>query len=304
MSVRNYRYQGVTVLSNREIPVLTHFAVPLDDSPCDVRIRFEDRETQHLADDFILEIRDVATFTIRGLHEIIVVPRPAASVYKVHLFLTGSVWGALMYRRGALMIHASAVCSGTGAVAFCARSGSGKSTLAALLTSEGYPLISDDLCCIRLSADGPATVYPSIARLKLWRDAVEELGWKPRERQDDYFRPGKYLYVKREADCLSPMPLRALYILGWGAAGISRLTGFHAITRLLAAATWRGDLLMAAGKPEEHFAQCSELLKKVECWEFRRPRELTQLTENTHPLLLHLSQNRIENAPVFQGSEC
>lgn len=299
MSVRNYRYQGVNVLSDREIPVLSHFATSPDESPCDVRIRFDDRETKHLEDDFTLEIRDVATFTVRGLREIIVVPNPAASLYKVHLFLTGSVWGALMYRRGALIMHASAVCAGSGAAAFCAKSGSGKSTLAAVLSAEGYPLISDDLCCVRLSREGPAMVYPSIPRLKLWRDAVEELGWKPREKEDDHSRPGKYLYVKREADCLSPVPLRALYILGWGAAGISRLTGFHAITRLLAAATWRGDLLIAAGNPEAHFAQCSELLKKVECWEFRRPRDLAQLTENTHPLLLHLSENGKENPLCF-----
>ena len=292
MSVRNYRYQGVTVLSDQEIPVLAHFAISPGESACDVGIRFDNRDPEHLPDDFTLEFRDVATFTIRGSREIVVVPRPAASLHKVHLFLTGSVWGALMYRRGALMIHASAVCAGSGAVAFCAKSGYGKSTLAALLSAEGHRLISDDLCCINLSGEGPAMVYPSIPRLKLWRDAAQELGWKPREKEDDHFRQDKHLYVKRAPDCLPPVPLRALYILGWGAPGISRLTGFPAITRLLAAATWRGDLLLAAGKPEEHFAQCSELLKKVECWEFRRPRDLTQLTENTRPLLLHLSESR------------
>jgi len=292
MSHWRYHHHGLRVFSDLELPEWAFCAVAADSSPCDVRIRLADREPEPLAEDFPFPVPHVAVFTIRGTSEIVAVPEPGVSSHRVRLFLTGSAWGALMYRRGALLIHASAIGTSLGAVAFCARSGSGKSTLAALLSSEGYPLISDDLCCVRMSRGEQPMLYPSVPRLRLWHDAAEELGWAASVREDDQFRSGKHLYMKRRSDCPDPQPLRALYILGWGAPAILHLQGFNAITRLLATATWRGELLLATGRPEEHFANCSALLRQVECWEFRRPRELSQLIENSRVLIRHISDPR------------
>ncbi|HEV2689053.1 MAG TPA: hypothetical protein VGV35_10870, partial [Bryobacteraceae bacterium] len=60
-----------------------------------------------------------------------------------HLFLD-QVMPLLLSRREPLVLHASAVLTKNGAVAFAGLSGQGKSTLAAALARGGNPLLCDD----------------------------------------------------------------------------------------------------------------------------------------------------------------
>ena len=56
-----------------------------------------------------------------------------------------------------------------------ANSGAGKSTLAAYFVDRGFRLLADDVCALHLS-DSEIFAAPGAVRLKLWRDALEELG--------------------------------------------------------------------------------------------------------------------------------
>ena len=86
------------------------------------------------------------------------------------------------------VIDASVMQAGDEASVFCGASGSGKSSLAAWLIQREYPLVCDDLCCFDLPGNGPARVYPSAPRLKLWRDTLEALGQDVTGLERDHFR--------------------------------------------------------------------------------------------------------------------
>ena len=194
-----------------------------------------------------------------------------------------------MYQRGALMLHASAVKTQEGAVAFCARRGAGKSTLAAMLSTLGYALVSDDLCRVHTSREEPPRLYPSVPRFKLCEDAVARLGWNADSSHPGEMQAGKYHFQRSSPEADRDLPLKRIYLLSWGAPDIHRLRGFGALTRLTSASTWRGDLLIVTGDPAGQFAKCADLLRHVECWEFRRPRDLDLLAGSAEQLIRHMS---------------
>jgi hypothetical protein len=165
-------------------------------------------------------------------------------------------------------------------VIFCAQRGEGKSTLAALLDAQGHRLVSDDLCCLQLSDRETPMVYPSVPRMRLWTDAIRELGWNTSASEPDYMRAGKFQYLRTTPITVDPLPIREIFVLGWGEARVQRLTGFAALQRFIGAARWRGDLLMKVGNPAEHLQHCAELLQHVPLSEFRRPRNLAEAPES------------------------
>jgi hypothetical protein len=237
-------------------------------------------------------VKDAGWFTVMRGAKIVITPGQFPIARRTRAFLTGSAWGALLYQRGLLPVHASAVESDDGAFLFCGRRGSGKSTLAALLSERGYRLISDDLCCVHMKNEGLPMVYPSVPRFKLWDDAIHELGWDRSEPIQDLMRADKFHFIRPSARAMQPVAVRALYLLSWGKDGIERVKGLSALNRVFHAGTWRGDLLVAAGDPAEHFRKCANLVHQVSIQQFRRVRNLTSLRESTNLLVRHLSENK------------
>jgi hypothetical protein len=131
-------------------------------------------------------------------------------------FPPGFGLGALLYQRKMVLIHASAVQVNGAAVVFCGQRGEGKSTLAALLDAQGHSLVSDDLCCLKLSGGETPMVYPSVPRMRLWSDAIRELGWETSGAEPDHIRAGKFQYLRTKAVAVNPLPIREIYLLGWG----------------------------------------------------------------------------------------
>lgn len=95
----------------------------------------------------------------------------------IRLWLTGSAMAILLFQRGLMPIHANLVRLPSGGVAaFAGDSGAGKSTLAAALDRAGFEVLGDDLCAVALDGDGRPQVHEGLARVKLWRDALERAG--------------------------------------------------------------------------------------------------------------------------------
>jgi len=279
-----YLFHGLDVISNVVLPEWEPFErkVWSGESQVTISVITEcvDYERASVPEDgYRFFVDEIGWFRVRGGREIAAWPLPRAAIRRVRVFLLGSAWGALLYQRKRLIIHASAVQIGDGAVAFCAGRGEGKSTLAALLGECGHRSVSDDLCCLSLEGSAPM-IYPSMPRARLWRDAIEVLGWGRSGSEPDSVRPGKFQYARQGSAPVDPLPLRGLYILAWGHAGINRLTGFAALTRFVSAAQWRSDLLMTVGNPADHMQQCADLLRQVPLSEFRRPRDLPTAREN------------------------
>ena len=93
--------------------------------------------------------------------------------------LLAQVLPRVLSHRGRLVLHASAVSTPHGVVAFLGNTGTGKSTIAASFSRLGLPAIADD--CLVLDSPGPdlagkgPRVAPTLRGPRLWPDSATEL---------------------------------------------------------------------------------------------------------------------------------
>lgn len=90
--------------------------------------------------------------------------------------LMGPVQAVLWHQRGLLPLHASTVSVKGKAIAIAGDSGAGKSTLAAVVAGHGHAVLADDISII-----DPKTMRVLVGqrRLRLWQNALQELGISP-----------------------------------------------------------------------------------------------------------------------------
>ncbi len=132
-----------------------------------------------------------------------------------HLFLDQVVPLALS-RRGQTVLHASAVSTPHGALAFVAESGSGKSTLAAAFARNGSPFLTDDCLVLRISKTG-VEVLPSYPGLRVWPDVLPAVTNEKRRlpRVSNYSSKRRLAPGNAPIDYSdAPAALRRVYFLG------------------------------------------------------------------------------------------
>lgn len=139
------------------------------------------------------------------------------------------IWRLL---RGAMLLHASAICNDAGTIIFCAPPACGKSTLAAAMMSHpnaGYKLLSDDTLAIVIDDQNQAHALPSSTHFAMRHERFngktpflepENLGFKQILR----LRP-KYIADK-------PQKLRAIVILEHKSQDKQCYSGFQALSSL------------------------------------------------------------------------
>ena len=95
----------------------------------------------------------------------------------LRLPLLGPVIATYLHASGRFVLHASAVITSFGAVAFLGDKGAGKSTTAAAFLRQGLQLLTDDLLVCGVSPDGLSEAFcePSFAQLKLTPEAFTAL---------------------------------------------------------------------------------------------------------------------------------
>lgn len=289
MSEWYYRYAGLQIASELELPEWESFLCSVESGGADVTIRIvhdSDRaspvafcESMKSVDEYLFVAPDVGRYRISRGNEIVVFPMSGAGYNELRLFLLGSAWGILCYQRGLFAVHASAVQVGDEAVLFCGLQGKGKSTMTAWLAARGYGLVSDDLCCITLASDAKPIVYPSTQRLRLWRDTLAAFGWDSGNLERDHFRLDKYLLPWTERVMLDPLPIRSIYVLEWGELHLQRLNGLNALQKFVVAATYRGEALTEMGLSAAYWQRCLELLQTVPIWELQRQKEYSILDD-------------------------
>lgn len=125
--------------------------------------------------DFLLKLPNVGKYHVQNGNQITIDPNPGAAESEIRLFLLGSVLGAILFQRGYLPLHGSAIEVDGKALIIIGNSAAGKSTLAASLNQAGFPLISDDLSAISLNNIGKCVIHPGIPFVKLWKDTLDLL---------------------------------------------------------------------------------------------------------------------------------
>lgn len=124
---------------------------------------------------YLLRFNELADFEIdKTGSKIICRPRPAIPEDTIQHLLLDQVIPLVINLRGGEALHASAILTPRGAVAFAGPAGSGKSTITASLLKMGYPFVSDD-CLTLQEKDQNIYATPAYPGLRLWKDAEAHL---------------------------------------------------------------------------------------------------------------------------------
>jgi hypothetical protein len=107
-----------------------------------------------------------------GARRVEIYPEAGADERALGLMLLGQVATFVMFQLGYPSLHASAVVTERGAVAFLGQPGQGKSTMAACFLRHGAPLLTDDVLPLRALHDGIYGV-PGPPIMKLWPETAE-----------------------------------------------------------------------------------------------------------------------------------
>ena len=128
-----------------------------------------------------------------------------------HLFLD-QVFPLSLSLRGELALHAGAVETPLGAVAFLGETGEGKSTLTASFAQSGFPALSDD-CLVVRECKGGILALPSYPGLRLWPDAVSSLALDAGHARVAHYTEKQRVLVAGGSVDRRPVPLHRLYVL-------------------------------------------------------------------------------------------
>ncbi len=102
---------------------------------------------------------------------------PGTSDAYVHELFARELTPLVIQLKGREVLHASAVLTHSGVVAFCGESGAGKSTLAYAFALCGYPLVADDALVI--DSTSPIRIAPLPFAIRLRPDAASFFGSSP-----------------------------------------------------------------------------------------------------------------------------
>lgn len=234
---------------------------------------------------FLLKVDGVARYLVTAGRDVVVEPA-GGDESAVTGVLLGSVMAACLQQRGIVTFHASAVEAGGGAALFAGASGSGKSTLLAALVDRGYPALADDVTGVVLDDGGRPTALPAFPCLRLWADAVDEVGW--RERTRGRVRDGldKHL-APVERFRASPLPVHTVFALASHNRDGFRIDGNTAgdAFRLLLRHTYRGLYLRGLGRGPGHFRTLAAMARRV---------PVAGVTRPAHPFRLGALADEIE----------
>lgn len=160
-------------------------------------------------------------------------PYPGVADSLVALPLVGTVFAALLQRRGLSVFHASAVAVDGRAVVLLGHKGAGKSTTAGALAAAGHTLIADDVVAVELGVAAPQ-VLPAAPQLRLWDDSSASLGSTAiTDLGRLHHAIDKSLYAL-PVTARAPVPLARFYLVGRSATpAIHPISSTDAMTTLL-----------------------------------------------------------------------
>lgn len=241
-------------------------------------------------------IPGIGRYLVTEGREVLIEAVDGASESDLRVFLMGSAFGALLYQRGVLPLHASSVRVSGSCVAFLGESGDGKSTQAAVLHRAGYPVAGDDICPVSISGETNVVADCGFPRLKLWSDALDSLGVDRNGLERSCVDRDKYDVVTYDPDRLKRMPLAAAYLLEYAAdrhdVGIERIRGQSCLPQMLRH-TYRYCFVDGLDCTQRHFHTCMQLAKFVPIFRLRRLRGANSYADTVQLLEQHWERTGI-----------
>lgn len=194
--MRSYRAYGLTIQSDLSLPDFPPAA-----PGSDLTIRVESPRLippEYFAqpayfriesEEAVLSFKQIGFVRLLKGNEMIITPEPGVVDKTLQALATGHGLATILFQRGMLVLHASAVDMGGEVVAFVGAQGAGKTALAQALSRRGHKALADDIGAISLG-DGHPTLTPATegSPLPLKRayllepsDAPEIVAIKPQE---------------------------------------------------------------------------------------------------------------------------
>ncbi len=284
-----YHAFGLNIASDLECPELLagNGAAP------DVRVRSDSTPVgldspqaqgaayQVASGQFLLTIEHVARFFVRHGNEIVIERAPEATDGDIRSFLLGSVIGVLLHQRGVLPLHASAIETARGVVAFAGEVGLGKSTLAAAFHRRGYRVLTDDVCAVSLDTQSKPLVTPAYPQLNLCADALEHIGEAKEDQHRTRSLTEKYGRPVKAGFSIQPAPLHAVYELHTtdnGHPSLTHVTGREKMW-LLRDNTFRLAFRAGMGDDERYLRLALAVAQHIRAARISRPSESFLLDE-------------------------
>jgi hypothetical protein len=156
---------------------------------------------------YLLRFNELADFTIdRNGREIVCMPKSGIPEDTIQHLLLDQVIPLVINLKGSEALHASAVLTPQGVVAFAGPAGSGKSTITASLLKTGYPFVSDD-CLTLQEKDENIYALPAYPGLRLWKDAEAHLFEENGDKESVAHYTGKLrVAIEERPESYSPEP--------------------------------------------------------------------------------------------------
>lgn len=228
------------------------------------------------ASEYLMALPGTGRILVRNGDEVLVDAEPGADPSAI---LSGPLQAMLWHQRGLLPLHGSVVAVGTRAIALCGHSAMGKSTLAAVLAGRGHAVIADDVCVVDPHQEH---VLAGSGRLRLWRDALEQLGLESRALEKAARDTEKYVLDCGVGSARERHRLAAIVLLSRlpnGAVTIERLRGARAAGALQSIVHMRRPA-DALARGSDIFAGLARLVAGgVTVWRLKVPHGIASLNE-------------------------
>lgn len=222
-------------------------------------------------DELLFSVDNVATYYVHHANEIIVKPCNGINP-EVYMYLLGSCMGAILFQKGKIPFHGSAINIHGKGVIVSGDSGAGKSTLAAALIRKGYPMLTDDVAAISHTNDNRFIVLPGFPRQKLWEDSAEALA-HPIGNVIRIEGDRKKYTTSSKSFCNEATPLAAIFELYCSNCDQVYTKQVHGEEKLevLIRNTYRSMWLKHFGLMKSHFIQCVQMSKSIQVYQIFRP---------------------------------
>lgn len=225
----------------------------------------------------------LGSYQIQSGKEILIHPNEPVNHDNIRQPILGTIMAMALQQRGCMTLHGSAVLLDKQVTIFMGNKGEGKSTLAAWLISQGFPLLSDDVCAMDYGDKHPLSIRPAFPKIRLNPDALLHFGDTPDNYPQVHPQVPKRIQDLNQGFCPTTKPVGAICVLETGdTLTLEQLHGIEAIKEIL-------THMMINRFPEnqpidlqkEIFTQATHLTKSIPVYRLTRPRDLDLLTETT-----------------------
>lgn len=210
-------------------------------------------------------------FLVENGNRVFAAPYKNVSNSLLSAFIIGWCINFIMYQRGSIGIHCSALCKEDLSFFVSGCSGSGKSTTAMALINTGYKYMADDLAFI--SSKNNYLIYPGLPLQKMCKDVAVSVTDTEKLLYIDEL---KDKYAKIDKSCFNPSPVKlsAFFHLEVCDSDIiehKTITGFNKV-RFLLNSIFMSDMFGTMECPTDIKAECLRLAGKIPVIQIKRPK--------------------------------